>query len=164
MTITFRPALIPQDVALLAELFINSVMELGAEDYGEEELSAWAATAEDEEVFTRRLAPLLTLIAFVKGEEAGFVSLKDNAVIEMLYVSPDHATKGVGTALVRAVETLARHRGAVKLSVDASDMAEPLFKKLGYTAQRRNTVDLGGVWLGNTTMTKTLSDADAGSA
>jgi putative acetyltransferase len=164
VTITFRPALIPQDVTLLTELFVNSVLELGVEDYGEEELSAWAAVAEDEEAFAARLAPLLTLIAFVKGEEAGFVSLKDNAVIEMLYVSPDHAMKGIGTALVRAVETLAGHRGVKTISVDASDMAEPLFKKLGYIAQRRNTFDLGGVWLGNTTMTKVLSEPETGSA
>jgi putative acetyltransferase len=156
VTITFRPALLPQDVPLLAEIFVNSVVELGEDDYGEEELAAWVSVADDEDAFAVHLKPILTLIAFVDGEPAGFVSLKGTDVIHMLYVAPDHARKGVGTAMAQAIETLAHRRGAKVMHVDASDLAEPLFKKLGYEAQRRNTVDLGGVWLANTTMTKTL--------
>ena len=164
MTITFRPALLPQDLPLLIDLFVTSVMELGAEDYDEEELIAWASAAEDEEAFGERLKPMLTLLAFVDGEAAGFVALKDNSVIHMLYVSPDHAGQGVGTAMAQAIETLAQRRQAKTLSVDASDMALRLFEKLGYKPQRRNTVDLGGVWLANTTLTKTLTEPTAGSA
>ena len=164
MTITFRPALLPQDLPLLIEMFVASVTELAADDYDEEELAAWASAADDEMAFGERLKPMLTLIAFVDGEPAGFVSLKDNAAVHMLYVAPDHAGQGVGTALVQATETLALRRGAKALSVDASDTATPLFEKLGYVAQRRNTVDLGGVWLANTTMTKTLSEPQAGKA
>ena len=164
MSITFRPALVPQDLPLLIEIFVTSVTELGAEDYGDEELAAWVSIADDEAAFGERLKPMLTLIAFFDSEPAGFVSLKDNAGIHMLYVAPDQAEQGVGTALVQAIETLAQGRGAKVLSVDASDMAQPLFNKLGYEAQRRNTVDLGGVWLANTTMTKTLSEPQAGKA
>ena len=164
MTITFRPALLPQDLPLLADMFVASVMELGVDDYGEEELAAWASAAEDEAAFGQRLKPMLTLIAFFDGEPAGFVSLKGNSGIDLLYVAPDQAGQGIGTALVKAIETLAVGRGAKVLSVDASDMAKPLFEKLGYVAQRRNTVDLGGVWLGNTTMTKKLTEPLAGRA
>lgn len=164
MTITFRPALVPQDVALLTEIFVASVMELAAEDYGEEELAAWVSAADDEAAFGERLKPMLTLIAFIDSEPAGFVSLKDNAVVHMLYVAPDHARVGAGTALVQAIETLALRRGAKALSVDASDTAKSLFEKLGYVAQRRNTVDLGGIWLANTTLTKALSEPPAGKA
>lgn len=164
MTITFRPALLPRDLPLLADMFVASVMELGADDYGEEELAAWASAAEDEEAFGQRLKPMLTLIAFLDGEPAGFVSLKGNSAVDMLYVAPDRAGQGVGTALVKAIEALAVGRGAKMLSADASDMAKPLFEKLGFVAQRRNTVDLGGVWLANTTLTKKLAEPSAGGA
>ena len=40
----------------------------------------------------------------------------------------------------------------------ASDTAEPLFRKRGYTAKQRNTVSLNGEWLANTTMQKALAD------
>ena len=42
--------------------------------------------------------------------------------------------------LVDALEKLAGARGAKTLTVDASDTAEPFFKKRGYVAKQRNTV------------------------
>ena len=58
--------------------------------------------------------------------------------------------------LVDALEKLAGARGAKTLTVDASDTAEPLFRKRGYTPKQRNTVTLNGEWLANTTMQKAL--------
>ena len=63
--------------------------------------------------------------------------------------------------LVDALEKLAGARGAKHLTVDASDTAEPFFKKRGYVAKQRNTVTLNGEWLANTTMQKTLADSAA---
>ena len=77
----------------------------------------------------------------------------------MLYVHPDAARQGVATALCDALEKLAAARGAPRLTVDASDTALPLFQGRGYTAVRRNTVELGGEWFGNTSMQKDLAPA-----
>ena len=60
-----------------------------------------------------------------------------------------------------APEKLAGARGAKTLTVDASDTAEPLFRKRGYTPKQRNTVTLNGEWLANTTMQRTPADAAA---
>jgi putative acetyltransferase len=68
------------------------------------------------------------------------------------------AGQGVASMLVDALEKLAGARGAKTLTVDASDTAEPFFKKRGYAAKQRNTVSLNGEWLANTTMQKTLAD------
>lgn len=87
---------------------------------------------------------------------AGFVSLKDNEHIEMLYVHPQAAGMGVGAALCEAAETLARARGAKAMSVDASDSALGFFQQRGYAPQQRNSVSLGDVWLANTSMKKPL--------
>jgi putative acetyltransferase len=63
--------------------------------------------------------------------------------------------------LVEALEKLAGARGAKHLAVDASDTAEPFFRKRGYIAMQRNTVTLNGEWLANTTMQKTLAASAA---
>jgi putative acetyltransferase len=42
--------------------------------------------------------------------------------------------------------------------VDASDTALGFFQKRGYVPQHRNTVPRSGVWLGNTTMEKSLEE------
>ncbi len=82
----------------------------------------------------------------------------------MLYVRPDLARHGVGTALADAIEKLAGARGTTMLSVDASDAARDFFAARGYVGRSRNTTTIAGQWLGNTTMTKELTAPAAGSA
>ena len=63
--------------------------------------------------------------------------------------------------LCEALEKLAGGRGAKALTVDASDNAEPFFKKRSYVGKQRNTITVNGEWLANTTMQKTLADGAA---
>jgi putative acetyltransferase len=156
-----KPALRPflaEDVPVVIEIFTSAIEELAAEDYGEAQLAAWVAQA-DEEAFAARLAGQLTLVATLNHSPVGFASLRGNDVIDMLYVHPAAARQGVATLLVDALEKLAAARGATRLSVDASDTAAPLFLKRGYTADRRITREVAGEWLGNTSMHKALTPA-----
>ena len=155
-----RPYL-PADVPMLAAIFVASIEELTGDDYTEGQQEAWAATAEDEEAFGKKLAGQLTLIATIQNAPVGFASLKGAEHIDMLFVHPSVAGQGVASMLVDALEKLAGARGAKILTVDASDTAEPLFKKRGYVAMQRNTVTVNGEWLANTTMQKTLADGAA---
>jgi putative acetyltransferase len=154
----------PADASTLAALFRESVDELAEEDYDDAQREAWASEADDAEAFGARLAGELTIVALVNGEIAGFASLRDNAIFDMLYVRPDMARQGVGSALADAIEKLAGARGTATLSVDASDAARDFFALRGYVAKTRNTTTISGQWLGNTTMTKELTAPAAGSA
>jgi putative acetyltransferase len=49
-------------------------------------------------------------------------------------------------------------RAARSASRDVSDSAQDFFKNRGFTATQRNTVQLGGEWLANTTMEKALKE------
>jgi putative acetyltransferase len=154
--LAMRPML-PADVPLLAEIFRSSIEELTADDYGEAQQEAWASAADDEEAFGERLARELTLVATHSGAAIGFASLADNSRIDMLYVHPAAAGQGAGSMLCDAIEKLAAARGAKELSVDASDTARGFFERRGFVAKTRNTVTVGGEWLANTTMVKSLS-------
>ena len=155
-----RPYL-PADVPMLAAIFVAAIEGLTGDDYSEAQQEAWASAAEDEEKFAERLAGQLTLIATIANAPVGFASLKGPDHIDMLFVHPSVAGQGVASMLVDALEKLAGGRGAKKLTVDASDTAEPFFRKRGYTAMQRNTVSIDGEWLANTTMQKTLADGAA---
>ena len=152
-----RPFLL-EDTPLLAEIFRASVEELTADDYNESQQKAWASSADDEEVFARRLEGQLTLIATMNGSPVGFASLANNEAIDLLYVHPAAAGHGAGAMLVDALEKLAGARGAKRLIADVSDTAQDFFKKRGFAATQRNTVQLGGEWLANTTMEKALKE------
>jgi putative acetyltransferase len=151
----------PADTMALRDLFAQSIEELTAEDYTEDQRLAWIARAEDAEAFADRLEAMVTFIVQVDGEYLGFASLKDNAVIDMLYVHPYATGRGVGTALVDALERLAAARGAEKITVEASDTAQPFFAQRGYVPQQHNLIPIDDEWLSNTTMTKPLADKPA---
>jgi putative acetyltransferase len=154
--VSLRPVL-PADAPRLAALFRESVEVLACDDYDDDQRAAWTSSADDEVAFAKKLGESLSIVALLDGEIAGFASLGDARILDMLYVHPDFARRGVASALADAIEKLGAARGARILSVDASDSAREFFEKRGYVAQSRNTAAISGEWLGNTTMTKALA-------
>jgi putative acetyltransferase len=154
--LALRPYL-PADAERCAAIFRASVEQLASEDYDVDQREAWAARADDSAAFAKRLADGLSLIALVDGEAAGFASLKGADSIDMLYVDPRFARRGVGAALIDALVKLAHARGAQSLTGEVSDAARPLFERQGFVAERRNLVQIDGQWLANTTMVKRLA-------
>ena len=159
-TLSFRPFL-AADAPLLADLMVSSVAELAADDYDEAQMAAWVSVTDDLDAFSASLAGMLTILAIKEGETVGFVALKGEDRIEMLYVSADHAGLGIGKALCDVIAMLAGKRGAKTLVVDATDNASDFFAKQGFDPQRRNSVIVGDEWLANTTMNKTLASEPA---
>jgi putative acetyltransferase len=162
-TFALRPFL-TEDAPLLADIFRAAIAELTADDYSEAQQEAWAAAADDEAAFAKKLGGQLTLIATLDGSPVGFASLAGKDKIDMLYVHPAAAGQGVGAMLVDALEKLAGARGVPKLSVDASDTARGFFEKRGYVAQQRNSISVGDEWLANTTLQKQLAAKEASHA
>lgn len=150
------------DTLALRELFAQSIEELTADDYDEDQRAAWASAAADAEAFAKRLGSMVTLVVQVGGEYAGFASLKDNTIFDMLYVHPYFAGQGVGSALADAVEALAKGRGATEITVESSDTAAPFFQDRGYEATQRSMIPRDDLWLPNTTMKKRLGAANDG--
>jgi putative acetyltransferase len=151
-----RPYL-PQDAAVLADIFRASVEELTQDDYTPAQQEAWASAADDLDEFAARLGKHLTLIATMQGSPIGFVSLDGPSEIGLFYVHPAVAGHGAGKMLYDAVEKLSAARGVPHLSVEASDTAREFFERRGFSAERRNTVTVGNEWLSNTTMKKQLA-------
>jgi putative acetyltransferase len=156
-----RPFL-PSDAARCAAIFRASVEALTGDDYDDDQRRAWAAAAEDATAFGARLGKALTLIATISGEPVGFGNLKGADVLDMLYVDPEFARRGVGAFLIDALTRLAAGRGAKQLTSDVSDTARSVFEKQGFVAQRRNLVERDGEWLANTTMVKPLTVPEPG--
>ena len=156
-----KPALRPflaADTPVLAAIFTAAIEELTGDDYSAAQQEAWAAAADDEDAFGRKLAGELTLVATLQNSPVGFASLKGQDHIDMLYVHPGATGQGVAAMLCDALEKLAGSRGAKSLTVDASDNAQGFFAGRGYVAKQRNSVTVNGEWLANTTMQKTLGD------
>ena len=149
----------PADAVALRELTAQSIEYLTREFYTEEQRLAWVCAAvEDAEEFVERLWAGDTFVAEVDSVQAGYATLKDGNVIDLLYVHPHHARQGVARAILNAVEELARAHGVNTLTAESSDAARAFFEKQGYAPTQRNSVVLDEEWLTNMTMSKTLSD------
>lgn len=155
---TLRPYL-PADAPLCAAIFRAAIEELTVDDYSESQREAWAVGGEDIAAFGARLAASLTLVAVIDGGPVGFACLKGD-VVDMLFVAPATAGRGVGAMLLDALSKLAAARGVKKLTSEVSDTARPIFERHGFVAERRNIVRKGDEWLANTTMTRALVGAD----
>jgi putative acetyltransferase len=155
-----KPSLRPylaSDLPLLSEIRFAAIEQLTVEDYDEAQRRAWASAADDVEAFAQTLEKGLTLVALIGGGPVGFIALQNGGLIDQLYVHPAVARTGVATALIDAIEKLAAARGTAMLLADASDTAKPLFEKRGFVAERRETIEIDGEYLGNTRMTKALA-------
>lgn len=153
-----RPFL-PADTVPLQDLYAASIEELTQDDYDEDQRLAWIARVADPVAFAKRLMDNLTLVVERDDELLGFASLKGSTEIDMLYVHPFAAGEGVATALLDALEKLAKARGTKTLTADVSDTAHDIFLARGYVPVRRNNIPIDDVWLASTTMTKALEGA-----
>ena len=161
--IALRPFL-PADSRRCAAIFRDAIDVLASEDYGEEQRAAWAAPADDALRFGARLADALTLVAVIDGAVVGFASLKNQDCLDMLYVDPAFARRGVGATLIDAIVRIAVARGAARLTSDVSDGARSVFERQQFVAERRNLARVGEEWLATTTMTRQLAAAPASDA
>lgn len=141
------------DLPAVLDLFRTSVHTLCRSDYTPDQLSAWAPEDLDEAPWARRLQCQTFLLAEEDGALMGFASLEGD-YLDLLYVHPRHARRGVGTVLCDALERQCTGRC---ITVHASLTARPFFARRGYRTVEPHQVERRGVTLINYFMEKELS-------
>ena len=139
------------DIDKICELFYLTVHTVNAEDYTREELDAWADGAPDKAKWDREFTERGALVAEYGGKLAGFADMDSSGYLDRLYVAADCVRKGVGRALLTALE--AQNPAAVYTTY-ASITAVPFFLNAGYAVVRKNYVTRNGVTLKNYLMQK----------
>lgn len=140
------------DLPAVLNLFRTSVHTLCRADYIPAQLSAWAPADTDEAPWARRLQCQTFLLAEEDGDLMGFASLEGD-YLDLLYVHPRHARRGVGTVLCDALE---RQCTGQRITVHASLTARPFFARRGYRTVEPHEVQRRGETLTNYLMEKEL--------
>ena len=150
----------PGDEAALRAVFHASVHGLASTHYSPTQLQAWAPLEHDPAQWAERLQANQPFIAQVDCAAtpaiAGFADLQPTGYIDMFFVSPAYARRGVGRALMAHIHDRAAEHGIVQLQADVSLTAEPFFAASGFTVQARQQVERQGVVLHNARMAKAL--------
>src|SRR5687767_11209748 len=113
MPITIRP-LRPEEGPVFLDIHQRAIRGLAAPHYPPEVIAAWVAPITDEtiEKFLRNPEQEIRLIAELDGEPVGLGCLVlQKSELRACYVVPEVARKGVGSALVKEIERIAKdHR------------------------------------------------------
>ncbi len=128
-------------------------------DYTEPQIRAWAAAIADVEQFALRCAARATWVAICGSRIAGFSDLEPDGHIDMLYVHPELARRGVARALLQHIERVAESRGLRRLYTEASITARPVFERRGFEVLAGRTVTVGGHAMTHYRMEKRLGPA-----
>ena len=131
MIATHRPAT-PADVAQLFELRRKSILALAPNGMTAAAANAWA-TSLTRDRMAEKLRKLEIWVAESDRRVAGWGAIRHDR-LEGLYVDPDFAGRGIGTALLGALETLLQARGVTCIRADASANAEKFYLRRGYAA------------------------------
>jgi putative acetyltransferase len=130
------------DLDGVIDVFLRSVRDIASADYNPKQIDAWAQVNRDEWAIARMNRP--TWVAMAGDQIAGFIDLQVNGLIDMLFVNPDHARRGVATAMLARVEAEAGEAGVPVLHTYASITAHSFFEKCGFTMLLARNVTVRG--------------------
>lgn len=130
------------DVLAIKQAAIRST----GDTYSETQVEAWRPTEEALPTFKQAMESdqFVVLLAETDDDPAGYGVLNvEEARIDAVFVDPEHAGDGLGSSLVRQLETRARMMGLSELTVVSSLNAQPFYESLEYEQfdSRTRTID-----------------------
>ncbi|MBO3102069.1 GNAT family N-acetyltransferase [Cellulomonas fengjieae] len=138
------------------DVFLRAIRLTARRDYTPEQVAAWASDDIDPEQWEARRAAARTQVAQVDGRVVGFTDVDESGYVDMLFVDPDVARRGVGSALLDWAAATARELGATELSTHASLTARPVFERHGFVVVVEQRPVLRGVTMTNFVMRRAL--------
>lgn len=146
-----------EDGADLRRVHARAVTVLGRRGYSETECASWAAGLEAER-YGEAMAEgeFFDLALSSDGELLGFSSRRKREILA-LFVDPDHAGRGVATALAERAEQAVAGQGFPKIVVGAAMSGVGFYERRGYRIdERRLWTTRGGLPLEVAWMSKSL--------
>jgi putative acetyltransferase len=148
-----------QDCLATRRVLERAVRLTASADYTDEQIEAWAPAGVDEselEAWSAARRGAQTFVAVEDGEVLGFGDLVDGVLLDILYVDPGAARRGIGSALVERIVALARAGGGELIETDASLTARPLFERHGFAVVAEQAPVVRGIAMKNFRMRRAL--------
>ena len=125
-----------QDNEAISRVHMAALRESCSSHYDDRQVEAWASKRTPE-FYQRVLATQELFVAERAGEVVGFgqIDLESGTAVS-LYISPEAAGGGVGSAMLNHLEELVRQHGWRHVYLTASLNAVPFFEKRGYQRVR----------------------------
>lgn len=147
----------PEDAALLADIFIRAITEIGPRDYSPDQVDAWAARSPSADDLDAKMQDgRIRFVALDRNRPVAFCDLEDNGHIDLLYCAPEAAGRGASGLLYAQIEAYGRRQGLNRFYTEASAMARRFFRRQGFQEIGRRDFLIGDTKIHNFAMEKTL--------
>jgi len=142
-----------EDAEAVADAHHAAIEELGATVYDDQQVAAWSAGrspddyefgGDDRDVFVAEIDGAVRGFGWLSHEPGEHLTAHVDGEVTGMYVHPDVAREGVGTALLERLETRARERGLDALGMWASMNAVPFYETQGYERVAERVHEFGG--------------------
>ncbi|MEM7177195.1 MAG: GNAT family N-acetyltransferase [Pseudomonadota bacterium] len=144
------------DLPAIAQIYFDAVHTGTAAPYDADQRRAWAGEAPRPDKWRARLQGMTVFVAEEAGVVTGFMSIDATDFLDLAFVAPRAAGRGVGGALYSHVEAVARDLGATRLHGEISLAARAFLERRGWRVIRRQSIRRAGVCLTNFQMEKPL--------
>ena len=146
-----------RDAEATKNVCFDAITRIASNDYSPEQIAAWVAgLPQDLAGWDAQMRSRGSFVAITCGQVAGFADVGTDGYVDMVFVSPEFAKQGVGSALLQEAEKRAHLLGADRLSAHVSLTARSLFESHGFTTVRSRCVSRDSVDLMNFRMEKSL--------
>lgn len=144
------------DLEQVLQLFHETVHAVNSKHYSNIQIDTWASEATSIEKWIKFMQDNFFYVAEASLKVVGFGDITKEGYVNTLYTHKDFQGKGVGTALLKVLESKAKVLGVTEVFTEASITAKPFFNKRGYLCLRKQNKVLNSVSFINYLMKKTM--------
>ena len=146
------------DEEAIWSVFYDSVHQIASANYTETQVNAWASKEIDPTVWANHIQKLKPFVVEIEQQIVAYADLQADGLIDHFFVSPSVSRQGVGSALMKHIQTQAKQQKINRLFAYVSLTAKPFFIYFGFEIEHAQTVTLRNVQLNNFLMVKHLYD------
>lgn len=155
MDIEIRQATI-EDIPYITSIFRDTIVHINSKDYSDKQIRVWSSGANDIEKWQERIHNSYFIVAENRGNILGFAYLTKGCYFDGLFVHKDFQHKGVGTNLMRIIESKVVSEGYEIIKADVSITAYPFFENQYYDVEKKQIKNIKGMNFENYLMSKEL--------
>lgn len=155
MEIDIRQAVL-EDIPYITSLFRDTIVHINSRDYTDKQIRVWSSGADDIEKWTDRIKNSYFIVAEYRDTIVGMAYLTKGYYFEGLFVHKDYQHKGIGTHLMRIIESKVISEGFEIIKSDVSKTALIFFENQYYDVDKKQMKNFKGMNFENYLVSKEL--------
>ena len=155
MDIDIRQATL-EDLPYITTIFRDTIIHINSKDYSEKQIRVWSSGANDSEKWEERIKNTYFIVAENRDTIVGFAYLTKGYYFDGLFVHKDFQHKGIGTNLMRIIESKVISEGYEIIKSDVSKTALPFFENQYYDVEKKQVKNIKGMNFENYLVSKEL--------